>query len=183
MKYVLHTQGCFRDSVPKAIEHGCHEMDTMCLETQFRTLGRQNITASAGSAASAGDRQSPRAMLFGRTATGAAVAASPVTSSPSSPRAFIYGGGSLENESQARRGRAASNGSSDVRSRLSGAAAGMLGGATAAVAVATRVGEVGGWWVYVINTEWGIILVCRVTWSFQWLMFELHYRVTMMLCV
>ncbi|CAN0043269.1 unnamed protein product [Scytosiphon promiscuus] len=39
---------CFRDSVPEAIERGCYEMDTACLEAQFRALGREPSLSSPG---------------------------------------------------------------------------------------------------------------------------------------
>lgn len=109
-------------------------MDTACLETQLRTLDRQNTGIAVDA-----DCQSPRGMAAGRAATAA-------SSQPSSPRDFAHSAdGSVRNQGREERGRVACNGSSDARSRLSGAAAGMLGGATAVVAVVTKVGEVGGW--------------------------------------
>lgn len=55
----------------------------------------------------------------------------------------LRGSGAAEGgEQQPSRGVRNGNGSSDARSRLSGAATGMVGGATAVVAIATTVGEV-----------------------------------------
>lgn len=144
-------------------------MDTACLETQFRALGRQcqcqhqsNTDADAFSLSSlitgaAGDEE-----FVGEAGRAAAKSAG---AGAGAPRTIACGGdcgGSLENQSL--RGRGAAGGgrgggeqqpsrggsiaNSDARSRLSGAATGMVGGATAVVAIATKVGEVRRVWLF-----------------------------------
>lgn len=121
----------------------------MCLATQFRTAERQNM-AFAGAVASAGagagaavtaDWQAPRGTTAERST--AAAAATAAASLPPSSRVSACSGGSVDNQTGEQRGGQTTSNCS-TRSRLSGAATGMLGGATAVVAVATRAGEVGG---------------------------------------
>lgn len=144
---------CFRDSVPEAIERGCYLMDTACLETQFRTQGRQCQCQCQNQSTDA-DTASPSSPLWAAGVgqfvreTGDAAEASPCMiacsrnccgDSPEnqSPR----GSGAAKDGEKQRLNREISN-ESDARSRLSGAATGMVGGATAVVAIATKVGEV-----------------------------------------
>ena len=140
-------------------------MDTACLEAQFRTLGRQcqcqcqsKSNTDLDTASTSSRMGAAGASGFVREETGdAAVAAATATLSP---RTIACGGdccGSPENQIGGAAGggggeqqsRDVSNSGSDARSRLSGAATGMVGGATAVVAIATKVGEVRRVWFYV----------------------------------
>lgn len=153
-------QACFRENVPEAIERGCYEMDTSCLETQFRALGRQcqchcqnqpntdvNSASPSSQLGAAGARELQReagdaAEVSSRMiACGGDCGGNLESHSPRGGGAVEGGGGEPQFSGEA------SNVSSDARSRLSGAATGMVGGATAVVAIATKVGEVRRVWV------------------------------------
>lgn len=151
------SQECFRESVPEAIERGCYEMDTACLEAQLRALGRETSLSSpdtpprtandhpaspsaegerwgeaSHTTATAGARLSSRA----RAADAAACAGGNCLESPEHGQGWT--GASAEQRRQSRK----TSSGSDARSRLSGASSGFSGGATAVVAVVTKVGQV-----------------------------------------
>eukprot|EP00903_Cladosiphon_okamuranus_P009035 g8638.t3 len=150
---LIAKQECFRDCVPEAIERGCYEMDIACLETQFRTLGRQCLCKIHSNKDA--DTASPSSLLgvagagqFVREAGDAAevspcvIACSGDCCGGSPESQSSWGSGAAEGGiGEQRPSWEVSNGSTDARSRLSGVATGMVGGATAVVAIATKVGE------------------------------------------
>lgn len=129
-------QECFEESIPEAIKHACYEMDTSCLDVQFKRVQRQKEMGRAGSVA-----VSPR-ISGGR--------------SSSEPRSGSHGNrnggvgdssgrGESCNKKAYERSKRASGGTSDARSRLGGATANRLGGSTAVMAVIAMKEEVRGW--------------------------------------
>lgn len=114
--YIRHNfQECFPDSVPEAIADACYEMDVAFLESQHaRLLVQQQKRRTADSLSPVGEA---------------------VSKSGGAPLHASGGRDGRVFPKMSRRG-------DDVRSRLGGLASNRAGGATAVVAVITRVGEV-----------------------------------------
>lgn len=142
-------QHCFVDNVPLAIERACYEMDTACLEVQFRRLQRQRgVGADVGARGGKPGKEGGRADAALLMAASLSPRRSP--SRANTKQSPTYGGsgrrdrGGVGKLGAGRMGRAAARvgWGGDARSRLSGATANRAGGAAAVVAIVTKRGEV-----------------------------------------